>query len=115
MPPGAAVAQGVRAMLVVAMHPVEDGLVVPADVGGAGGGGGGPRGDEVQRLEAFAGAGVGGVRRGPTQVFQRLLPLAQLYTHHGTAPFSLLAGDHTLPILPKRRGTETPDLNLIAV
>jgi hypothetical protein len=61
MPPGAAVAQGVRAVFVVAVHPGEDAFVMPADVRGAGGGVVGPGGDEVQRVEAFAGAGVGGV------------------------------------------------------
>jgi hypothetical protein len=115
MAAGAAVAQGVRSVLVVAMHPVEDGLVVAAEVSGAGGGVVGARGDEVERLEAFAGAGVGGVQRGPPEVFQGLLPLADLDTHHGTAPFSLLAGNSTLPNLPKWWGTETPGLNLILV
>jgi len=88
---------------------------MPADVGGAGGGVVSPRGDEVQRLEALAGAGVGGVQRGPSQVFRRLLPLAHLHTHHGTTPFPLLAEDHILSILPTWRETETPGLNLNAV
>src|SRR3954453_11781815 len=104
MPPGAAVAQGVRAVLVVAMHPGEDGFVLPADVGAAGGGVVGPRGDEIQGLEAFAGAGMGGVERGLAQLLQRLLPLAHLDACRGTAPLAPTAGDHMPPNLPRTAG-----------
>ena len=55
---GAAVGQGVGAVLVVAVDPAEDGLVLAADVGGAGGGVELPGGDQVQGLEALAAAPV---------------------------------------------------------
>ena len=67
---GAAVGQGVGAVLVVAMDPAEDGLVLPADVGGAGGGVEPPGGDQVQRLEALAAPPVRRVHRGEAQVFR---------------------------------------------
>ncbi len=51
-------------MLIVAVDPAEDGLVLPADVGGAGAGVELPGGDQIQRLEAFAAPPVGGFDRG---------------------------------------------------
>ena len=112
---GAAVGQGVGAVLVVAVDPAEDGLVLPADVGGAGGGVEPPGGDQVQRLEALAGARGGAAAARPDASLPASAPTwpSPRGPWHRSVP--LLAGDHTLPILPTWRGTETPGLNLIAV
>ena len=74
------------------MDPAEDGLVAAADVLGAGGGVELSGGDEVEGLEAFAGAWVGSVQRGVTQVLQALAPASQLDADHGTVPIRLLVG-----------------------
>jgi hypothetical protein len=53
-----AVRQGGRTALVVTMNPIENGLVLSADVGRAGGRVELPGRDEVKRLKAFACAGM---------------------------------------------------------
>src|SRR5262249_46642575 len=59
---------------------------------GAGGGVELSGGDEVEGLEAFAGAWVGGVQCGLTQVLQALAPAIQLDTDHGTVPIGSWSG-----------------------
>src|SRR5262245_17096841 len=93
------------------MHPPKHGLVLAADVGSAGGGVEAAGGDQVQRLETLAAAGVGGLQRGQTQVLKGLPPLGQLHVDHRTAPRLLLVGSFTPPTLSAGPGTKTPGLN----
>src|SRR5262249_44096374 len=86
------VGQGVGAVGVVAVDPAQDGLVAAADVFGAGGGVELSGGDEVEGLEAFAGAWVGGVQCGWRKVLQALAPAIQLDPHNGTVRVGAWSG-----------------------
>src|SRR4051812_37731272 len=81
------------------MDPAEDGLVLPADVGGARRGVEPSGGDQVQRLEALAAPLVRCRHRGAAQVFQRLAPLGHLHANHRMPPERLLVEAFIPPIL----------------
>lgn len=79
-----AVAQGGGAAAVVEVYPGQDGLVLAADVCGAGGGVELAGGDEVKGVETLAGAVVFGMDRSNAQVFDGLPPPGQLDAHHAS-------------------------------
>src|SRR5262249_23009102 len=111
----APVGQGGGPVGIVAVDPAQHGLVVPPDVQGAGGGVELPGGDQVQGLEALAGAGMGGPKRGAAQIFQALAPFAHPHAAHNIPPLRLLVWAIPPDSVAAAHKSEPPGLDLIAV